>query len=160
MKTKNQVFLLKLFYILVIVLALIFNFGDMQRGFIDGLNGVGPKSLHPVAVIMLIIIPIIAIGIVLKIYSFINSIHNDSVFSLVNIHRITWIGWFCILQAILLYFFYFFKNDVKLNANSIYQQVVGVNFDFWLVIFGITMLIIGFVLRKGIELQKEQELTI
>lgn len=160
MKTKNQLLMLKFAYILVVVLALIYNFNDMQRGFNDGWNGVEPKSLHPVSVIMLIIIPIIGIGIVLKIYSFINSIQNDSVFSLVNIQRITWIGWFCILQAILLYVFYFFKNDVKLNANSVYQQVVGVNFDFWLVIFGITMLIIGFVLRKGIELQKEQELTI
>ncbi|TKB99988.1 DUF2975 domain-containing protein [Pedobacter cryotolerans] len=159
MKTKNQVLLLKLAYILVIVLALIYNYGDMQKGFIDASTGVD-RSLHPVAIIALIFATIIGIGIVLNIYFFINSIQNNSVFSLLNISRITMIGWFCISQAVLLYAFYFFEANGKINNNSIYQKIVGVDFDFWLVIFGITMLIIGFVFKKGIELQKEQELTI
>lgn len=159
MKTKNQVLLLKLAYILVIVLALIYNYGDMQKGFMDASNGVD-RSLHPVAIIALILGTIIGIGIVLNIYFFINSIQNDNVFSLLNISRITMIGWFCIFQAVLLYAFYYFEANVKINNNAIYEKIVGVDFDFWLIIFGLTMLIIGYVFKKGIELQKEQELTI
>ena len=159
MKTKNQVLLLKLTYILVIGLALIYNFGDMQKGFIDASTGVD-RSLHPVAFIALILATIIGIGIILNIYFFMNSIQNDSVFSLLNISRITMIGWFCIFQAVLLYVYYFFEADVKINNNAIYQKIVGVNFDFWLIIFGLTMLIVGYVFKKGIALQKEQDLTI
>lgn len=160
MKTKNQLLLLKIVYVLVLILALVYNFADLQKGFIDAANGTEPKNFHPIGVIILMPIAIIGIGIVFKVYFFINSIQNDSVFSLVNIHRITMIGWFCILQAVLLYVFYFFEAESKMSQSFTCSKMVSINFDFWLVIFGLTMLIVGYVFRKGIELQKEQDLTI
>ncbi|MES2653036.1 MAG: DUF2975 domain-containing protein [Bacteroidota bacterium] len=158
MKTSNQVHLIKGTYILILVLAFAYNFSDMQRGFSAGMNGKSPSDSNFFSYAFLISSAIIGINIIIKLYSFINSVQNDKVFNFINIKRISTLGWFCILQSFLLYGFYFSKSDF--NQVSTYRAIISINFDFWLLIFGLTLLTIGFVFKKGIELQQEQDLTI
>jgi len=158
MKTSNQVFLIKIAYIFILILALAFNFSDMKSGFYDGLNGVEPNEKFTfLSAVFLFIGTIIGIAIIIHLYLFINSIQDNKVFTIVNIRRISSLGWFCALQSFLLYGFYFSKSDF---SGLTYRSIVAVNFEFWLLIFGVTLLTIGFVFKKGIELQQEQELTI
>ena len=159
MKTSNQVFLIKVAYILVIFLALAYNFSDMQKGFYDGLNGVEPTEKFTfLSGAFLFLVTIIGLAILANLYLFINSIQNTKVFTIINIKRISTLGWYCILQSFLLYAFYFSKSDF--SDGLTYQSIITINFDFWLLIFGVTLLTIGFVFKKGIELQQDQELTI
>lgn len=158
MKTTNQIFLIKGVYVLILVLAIAYHFSDMQKGFIAGANGQPPINSNFLSVVFLISSAAIGINIIIKLYLFINSIQNDKVFSLINIKRISALGWFCILQSFMLYGFYFSKSDF--DQFSTYQAIISIDFEFWLLIFGITLLTIGFVFKKGIELQQEQDLTI
>ena len=159
MKISNQIFAIKVGYILILLLALAYGFSDMQRGFNDGFNGVEPKeNLSLISSLLLIAGAAIGLIIVINIYRFINSIQKAEVFSAVNIKRISNLGWCCILQCFLLYVFYYSKSDLSVGLN--YQSMIAINFEFWLLIFGLTLLTISFVFKKGIELQKEQDLTI
>jgi len=158
MKTSNQVFLIKVAYILVIFLALAYNFSDIRGGGIAGINEKSPVNSNFLSFVFVLMSAIIGITIILKLYTFINSIQDNKVFTIINIKRIGTLGWYCILQSFLLYAFYFSKSDF--SDGLTYQSIIRINFDFWLLIFGVTLLTIGFVFKKGIELQQEQELTI
>jgi hypothetical protein len=161
METKYQVFLIKGAYIFILLFYLIYNLHDLSRGFYDGVNGVEPKEkLTLLSGSFLLLGAIVGFAIVLKMYLFINSIQKKKVFNVINIKRISTLGWFCILQSFLLYGFYFSKTHFNFNQISVYKAIVSVNFEFWLLIFGVTLLTIGFVFKKGIELQQEQDLTI
>ena len=159
MKASNQIFLIKVAYVLILLLALAYNFSDVQSGFSDGVNGIVPKEKFTfLSGVLLFVGTFIGLAIIINLYTFINSIQDKKVFTITNIKRISALGFYCILQTFLLYAFYFSKLDFSKGLT--YQAIISVNFDFWLLIFGITLLTIGFVFKKGIELQQDQDLTI
>ena len=159
MRTSNQIFFIKVAYFAILLMTIVYNFTDLKRGFLDATNGVGPKEkLNFISTIFLLIAVFVGIAIITKLYFFINSIHDKKVFSIYNIRRINTLGWYCILLPFLLYGFHFSKLDFTAGLTN--QVISSINFEFWLLIFGITLRTIGFVFRKGIELQQEQDLMI
>lgn len=157
MKTKNQIFLIKIAYLLVLILCIIYNFSDMQRGFMDGFNETKAEDIGFVETIFLFLSAIIGLNVIIQLYLFINAIQLGQVFSEKNIRRLGKMGWYCIILSFTIYAFYLSRTDWKELS---YKVMVAVNFEFWLLIFGIILLTIGFVFKKGIELQQEQDLTI
>jgi uncharacterized membrane protein YedE/YeeE len=97
----------------------------------------------------------IGVVILTQLFKFVNSVKEANVFTEKNIKLIQKMGWNCIAESVLLYVFYL----SKLNFINV-ESMRSVNFEFWLLVFGLTLLTISFVFKKGIQLQKEQELTI
>lgn len=157
MKTKNQIFLIKIAYLFILILSIVINFGDFQRGFMEGFDETKSKNIGFLEGVFILFSTTIALNIIIQLYLFINSIHLDLVFSEKNIKRLDKMGWCCIILSFTIYAFYISKIGWK---DLSYSVIAAVNFEFWLLIFGITLLTIGFVFKKGIELQQEQDLTI
>lgn len=156
MTTKNQINLIKLTYILLLAFGIFYVFGDVKRGFTDGYNEVQPKDeLSWFSMAILLLGFVIGVVILTQLFKFINSVNEAKVFTEKNIKLIQKMGWNCIAESVLLYVFYL----SKLNFINI-ESMRSVNFEFWLLVFGLTLLTISFVFRKGIQLQKEQDLTI
>lgn len=71
-------------------------------------------------------------------------------------------GFYCISLPFLL----FMLNAIDYVRHSGIQNMqIGIlikqiDFEIWLLIFGLTLLTIAFVFKKGIELKKESDLTI
>lgn len=156
MTTKNQINLIKLTYILLLVLGFFYVFGDLRKGFMDGYNDVKPVAENSwMSIIILFLSAYVGVLILVQLFKFINSVNEADVFSVKNIKLIQKMGWNCILQSILLYVFYL----SKLKFVNI-EVLRDINFEFWLLLFGLTLLTISFVFKKGIQLQNEQDLTI
>ena len=156
MTTKNQINLIKLTYILLLALGFLYAFGDIREGFMDGYNGMKPVEENSwMSIIVLFLGAYVGVLILVQLFKFINSVNEVNVFSEKNIKLIQKMGWNCILQSILLYVFYL----SKLKTINI-ESMRSVNFEFWLLLFGLTLLTISFVFKRGIQLQKEQDLTI
>lgn len=156
MTTKNQINLIKLTYILLLAFGIFYVFGDVKRGFMDGFNGVKPiEELNWFSIILLFLGFGIGVVILTQLFKFINSVKEANVFTEKNIKLIQKMGFNCIAESVLLYVFYISKLKF-INIES----MRSVNFEFWLFLFGLTLLTISFVFRKGIQLQKEQDLTI
>lgn len=155
MKTSNQILLIKLTYIFLLVLGFLYAFGDMKNGFMDGYNGVQPEELNWLSGVLMLLGFFIGVLILTQLSKFINSVNEANVFTEKNIKLIQKMGFNCISESVLLYMFYLSKLKF-INVES----MRSVNFEFWLLLFGLTLLTISFVFRKGIQLQKEQDLTI
>ena len=156
MKTKNQINLIKLTYMFILILGFFYAFGDIKKGFMDGYNEVQPnEELNWLSIILLLLGFVIGVVILTQLFKFINSANEAKVFTAKNIELIQKMGWNCIAESVLLYVFYLSKLKF-VNVES----MRSVNFEFWLLVFGLTLLTISFVFRKGIQLQKEQDLTI
>ena len=122
----------------------------------DGYNGVKPtEELNWFSIILLFLGFGIGVVILTQLFKFINSVKEAKVFTEQNIKLIQKMGFNCIAESVLLYVFYISKLKF-INIES----MRSVNFEFWLFLFGLTLLTISFVFRKGIQLQKEQDLTI
>jgi hypothetical protein len=122
----------------------------------DGYNGVQPKEeLNWLSGVLMLLGFSIGALILTQLFKFINSVNEANVFSEKNIKLIQKMGWNCIAESVLLYAFYL----SKLKIISV-ESIRSINFEFWLLLFGLTLLTISFVFKKGIQLQKEQELTI
>jgi magnesium-transporting ATPase (P-type) len=156
MTTKNQINLIKLTYIFLLILGFFYAFGDIRKGFMDGFNGVKPtEELNWLSIVLLFLGFGIGVVILTQLFKFINSVNEAKVFTEKNIKLIQKMGWNCIAESVLLYGFYL----SKLKFVDV-ESMRSVNFEFWLLLFGLTLLTISFVFRKGIQLQREQDLTI
>jgi magnesium-transporting ATPase (P-type) len=156
MTTKNQINLIKLTYIFLLILGFFYAFGDIRKGFMDGFNGVKPtEELNWLSIVLLFLGFGIGVVILTQLFKFINSVNEAKVFTEKNIKLIQKMGFNCIAESVLLYVFYL----SKLNFINV-ESMRSVNFEFWLFLFGLTLLTISFVFRKGIQLQKDQDLTI
>ena len=156
MKTSNQILLIKLTYILLLAFGIFYVFGDIKSGFMDGFNGVQLKEeLNWLSGVLMLLVFFIGVLILTQLFKFINSVNEANVFTEKNIKLIQKMGWNCIAESVLLYGFYLSKLKF-INAES----MRSINFEFWLLLFGLTLLTISFVFKKGLQLQKEQELTI
>ncbi|AZI26196.1 DUF2975 domain-containing protein [Pedobacter sp. G11] len=92
-------------------------------------------------------------------YAFINSAKSDDVFNVKNYSRLLWMGINSIITSFLVYFYNLIKFYVKHDALKI-DTLRNVDFNFWLFVFGLTLLAIALVFKKGIELKQENDLTI
>lgn len=162
MKTQYQIKLTKIIYVVVLVIGfLISMINGGIAGFRDGWNhvntssGSGNNDLSFSQGFLILIISFFALRIFVYLYRFINSIELGEVFSVENIQRLYLAGWYCVSVPFLLFIF----NCLNLDKLSI-NNVLNVDFEFWLLILGITLLTIAFVFKKGLELKQENDFTI
>lgn len=166
MKTKNKLILIQIAYGVILAFALLTQFKDMKKGYIEGYNaGHNIDSMVFTTIdfikgLLVVVGSIMCLYILFHLYNFINSVKKGKIFKQENIRRLVIMGWQCIILPFLFYGFYFMETHAYVGKSSIYEMLVSVTFDFWLLLFGITLLTIGFVFQKGIELQQEQDLTI
>ncbi|RNL55695.1 DUF2975 domain-containing protein [Pedobacter jejuensis] len=156
MKTQSQIKLIKIGYILILTLGFLISMinGGIQS-FKDGYNSLGPSKMNFFQGCLVLVISFFAIRIFLYLYRFMNSVELDEVFNVANIRRLYLMGWYCISVPFLLFLF----NCSNLNELG-FRTISNVDFEFWLLILGITLLTISFVFKKGIELKQENDLTI
>ena len=156
MEIKHQIFLIKSTYIFLLVLGFLYFFGDLKNGFMDGYHDEKPVILNSwFTILVLFTSAYLGLVVLYQLFKFINSVNDVTVFSEKNVKLIQKMGWNCMIQSILLYLFYLSKLD---HIN--FESLRGVNFEFYLLIFGLTLITISFVFKKGIQLQQEQDLTI
>ena len=163
MKIKNQIRLIKVGYIIILFAVLLFSLDDGLRGFWDGYNAAGmenpPGWMYG---ILLLFISFFTLRVLVYLYRFIDSVQQGSVFNDENVIRLTRMGFYCISLPFLL----FMLNAMDYTRHSGIQHLqIGklikhVDFEIWLLIFGLTLLTIAFVFKKGIELKNESDLTI
>lgn len=162
MKTQNKIKLIKVVYIIVLVSAFIgamYN-GGLQ-GFKDGWNDEsGPASVSVEFLsffrgLLIIAIVFLSLSVFVYLYRFIDSVEKEEVFSDKNIQRLDLVGWYCVAHSFSIFLF----NCLAL-ANLNLSTVMGVAFEFWLLMLGVTLLTISFVFRKGVEIKQENDLTI
>ncbi|MBC6110016.1 DUF2975 domain-containing protein [Pedobacter fastidiosus] len=111
---------------------------------------------------ILLIITFFALRVLVYLYRFIDSIQRGDVFSTENIKRLSLMGYYCmsipfVILGLDLITYTINKSFFK---NLPYKVVYQGDFDFWLLIFGLTLLTIAFVFKKGIEIKQENDLTI
>ncbi|TCC91870.1 DUF2975 domain-containing protein [Pedobacter frigiditerrae] len=161
MHTKNQITLIKLSFLLTIVGSVALRLDIFREGFIEGWKGTGDVKAPSLLEAFVAFTGVyFGLKILINLFRFINSVQKENIFDEKNVTRLTSMGWSSITLSFLLYIFYFLKTIVSFSMDSVYKAIELVDFDFWLIIFGITLLTIGFVFKKGIELQQEQDLTI
>ncbi|MBY0245063.1 MAG: DUF2975 domain-containing protein [Sphingobacteriaceae bacterium] len=95
-------------------------------------------------------------------YNFIDSISKEKIFEFENYRRLKLMSYSIIALSIFDSIFQYgnFYSNRKIFANTPYEVVNTVEFDLISLFFGITLLTISFVFKKGIDLKKEQDLTI
>ncbi|WP_443946541.1 DUF2975 domain-containing protein [Pedobacter sp. AW1-32] len=167
MKIKNQITLIKIGYLAVLCIAILFGLKDAQQGFTDGWNSANQNiseetSMYFIQFVLIMTIAFFGLRFFIYLYRFINQVEQGNVFSEENIRRLFLMGWYCISIPFLLYSYNVMAN---MGENPISVEYLGriaesVVFEFWLLIFGITLLTIAFVFKKGIELKQENDLTI
>lgn len=71
-------------------------------------------------------------------------------------------GWYCTIIPFALFFYNasVYVDRFGNHKNLFLSIVENVDFQIWLLIFGLTLLTIAFVFKKGIELKQENDLTI
>lgn len=163
MKTQNQIMLIKLGYILTLITVVLFSLTDMARGsedgYADGGNGGVFGLVHGT---LILIISFFCLRVLLYLYRFIDSVQVGNVFSEENTSRLKRMGWYCTAIPFLLFIFNA-MDYVRASGNDenlTLKIIQNVDFQFWLLIFGLTLLTIAFVFKKGIELKQEHDLTV
>lgn len=169
MKTYNQLVLVKVGYIVILSVIILLGLEDGIRGFNDGLNGPS-LSIHsedakpPVWYFEFLLGSIVfvtaylGVMIIAHLYAFINSANSKDVFIEKNYVRLYKIGVYAIVTSFLVYTFNVLKITKSINFDM--EILRNAEFNVWLLIFGITMLAVAFVFKKGIALQEQNDLTI
>lgn len=163
MKIQNQIKLIKTGYVITLLAVFLFSLKDAVRGFQDGYNDKGNGTYFDfLQGTVVFVIMFLGLRVLVYLYRFIDSVEIGNVFSEDNVSRLKRMGWYCTTIPFLLFAFNTSiyikrtsnKNDLILNV------IENVDFQIWLLIFGLTLLTIAFVFKKGIELKLEQDLTI
>jgi len=171
LKINNQITIIKAVYILLLVVVIFLSLKDASNGFIDGWQGVPlDKSsnsnnsslnsfLQLLSGIFVLASAYLGSRIIAMLYAFINSAKSDNVFSDKNYKRLLSMGINSMITSFLVYFY----NLIRLYAqDDVFKidTVAKADFNFWLFVFGLTLITIALVFRKGIELKQENDLTI
>jgi len=163
MKTQNQIKLIKMGYLATLLIVILFSLKDASKSFEEGYTDGGKGGVLGIVqgLFILIIIFFSSRGLV-YLYRFINSIEMGNVFSTENTGRLTRMGWYCTMIPFLLFIYnaLVYANQLNNRQDLAFKVIENVDFQIWLLIFGLTLLTIAFVFRKGIELQQENDLTI
>ena len=163
MKTQNQIKLIKIGYLATLLIVLLFSLKDASKSFEEGyIDGGKGGVLGIVQGFFILIIMFFSSRVLVYLYRFINSIEMGSVFSTENTGRLTRMGWYCTMIPFLLFIYnaMVYANQLNNRQDVVFKIIENVDFQIWLLIFGLTLLTIAFVFRKGIELQQENDLTI
>lgn len=163
MKTQNQIRLIKLGYVATLIAVLLFSLKDMSRGFEDGYTDGGNGGIFGfVHGTLILTITFFSARVLIYLYRFIDSVQVGNVFSEENTNRLKRMGWYCTAIPFLLFIFNAmdYVHSSKNNEGLIFKIAQNVDFQIWLLIFGLTLLTIAFVFKKGIELKQENDLTI
>lgn len=163
MKIKNQIRFIKIGYITTLIAVFLSSLDEAKRGFIDGYNAAGNENTPGwMYGILLLFIAFFMLRVLVYLYRFIDSVQHGSVFNEENTIRLTRMGFYCTSLPFLL----FALNAIDYVRHSGIQHmqlteiIKHVDFEIWLLIFGLTLLTIAFVFQKGIELKQESDLTI
>ncbi len=161
MKTEKQILLIKVAYFIILISSIVFWLDDFKKGFTSGWEGNdqvnSPNFLEGVFAMFA---AYLGLKVLINLYLFINSIQKNEIFKEKNITRLSMIGKHSILLSIAFYVFYFLKISSQMPNIALLQKIKIVDLDFWLLLFGLTLLTISFVFKKDIELQQEKDLTI
>lgn len=115
-------------------------------------------------IMFLIAVTIIVLGIkvLINFYRFLNALVKEEVFSLQNVRRLFRMGIFIAAVSPLLYLFYYlnYMNDQRLMDPYAFKVIKNFDFQFEPLLFGLILVAISYVFKKGIEMQQEQALTI
>lgn len=163
MKTQHQILAIKTAYVITLASALLLSFDDAARGFRDGYNAAGnPGKSSLTEGILSLLICFFTLRVLVYLYRFINSVQNGKVFNEENASRLTRMGYYCTIIPFLLFGFNLigYLNGVGNKTLGISDIIKHVDFEIWLLIFGLTLLTIAFVFKKGIIINQENELTI
>jgi len=163
MNTKNQIKLIKVGYVMTLLAVVLFSLKDVARGFQDGYKDEGNGTLIGfLQGLAMLVIAFLAIRVLVYLYRFIDSVQIGHVFSEDNVRRLKRMGWYCTTIPFILFSFnasiYIQEN---INESKLVLKIIeNIDFQIWLLIFGLTLSTIAFVFKKGIELKLEQDLTI
>ncbi|RLJ80151.1 DUF2975 domain-containing protein [Pedobacter alluvionis] len=163
MKTQNQIKLIKIGYLATLLIVVLFSLKDASKSFEEGYTDAGKGGLLGlIEGLFILIIMFFSSRVLVYLYRFINSIEMGSVFSAENTGRLTRMGWYCTMIPFLLFIYnaMVYANQLNNRQDVVFKIIENVDFQIWLLIFGLTLLTIAFVFRKGIELQQENDLTI
>lgn len=163
MKMQNQIKLIKMGYLATLLIVILFSLKDASRSFEEGYTDAGKGGLLGlVEGLFILIIMFFSSRVLVYLYRFINSIEMGNVFSTENTGRLTRMGWYCTMIPFLLFISnaMVYANQLNNRQDLAFKVIENVDFQIWLLIFGLTLLTIAFVFRKGIDLQQENDLTI
>lgn len=163
MKTQNQIKLIKMGYLATLLIVVLFSLKDASKSFEEGYIDAGKGGLlGMVEGLFILIIMFFSSRVLVYLYRFINSIEMGNVFSTENTGRLTRMGWYCTMIPFLLFIYnaLVYVNQSNNQQDIVFRIIENVDFQIWLLIFGLTLLTIAFVFRKGIELKQENDLTI
>jgi len=163
MKTQNQIRLIKMGYLVTLLIVILFSLKDASKSFEEGYKDGGKGGLLGlVEGLFILIIMFFSSRVLVYLYRFINSIEMGNVFSAENTGRLTRMGWYCTVIPFLLFIYnaMVYANQLNNRQDLAFKVIENVDFQIWLLIFGLTLLTIAFVFRKGIKLQQENDLTI
>lgn len=163
MTTQNQIKSIKTGYVITLLAVFLFSLKDAVRGFYDGYSDTGKgTSFEFLQGLVIFVIMFLGLRVLVYLYRFIDSVQIGNVFSEENVSRLKRMGWYCTTIPFLLFVFnasiYIQRTSDKMNL--MLKKIENVEFQIWLLIFGLTLLTIAFVFKKGIELKLEQDLTI
>ena len=112
--------------------------------------------------IVAIIVVVLGIKVLINFYKFLNALVKDEVFTLQNVKRLFKMGIFIACISPLVYLFYYlnFMNAQKMMKPYSFTVLRNFDFDVTPLMFGLILVAVSYVFRKGIEIQQEQDLTI
>jgi len=150
-------------YVTTLIIVLLFSFKDAARGFEDGYSEGGKEGGFGLLVGgLILLITFFGLRILVYLYRFIDSVQAGNVFNEENAGRLKHMGWYCTIIPFALFFYNasVYVDRFGNHKNLFLSIVENVDFQIWLLIFGLTLLTIAFVFKKGIELKQENDLTI
>ncbi|MEO8821835.1 MAG: DUF2975 domain-containing protein [Ginsengibacter sp.] len=112
--------------------------------------------------IVAIVVVVLGIKVLVNFYRFLNALVKEEVFTLQNVKRLFRMGIFIACISPLEYFFYYlnFMNAQKMMKPYSFTVLKNFDFDVSPLMFGLILIAISYVFKKGIEMQQEQDLTI
>lgn len=163
MKTQNEIKLIKTGYVITLLAVFLFSLKDAVRGFQDGYNDEGSgTSFGFLQGLVMFVIAFLGLRVLIYLYRFIDSVQVGNVFSEDNVSRLNRMGCYCAIIPFLLFAFNasIYIQQTRDEKDLVLRIIEKVDFQIWLLIFGLTLLTIAFVFKKGIEIKQENDLTI
>lgn len=109
-----------------------------------------------------VVATVLGIKVLVNFYRFLNALVREEVFTLQNVRRLFRMGIFiaCISPLAYIYSYLNFMNAQKLMESYSYTVLKKFDLEFAPLMFGLILVAISYVFRKGIEMQQQQDLTI
>ena len=171
MKIDKQITIIKTAYVILLAVVILLSVSDASKGFSEGWQGVPSNKsgsiiagelsvfLQLLSGVFVLTSAYLGSRIIAMLYAFINSAKSDNVFNVINYKRLLSMGINSMITSFLVYFYNLIGLYAKDGVFKI-DTIREADFNFWLFVFGLTLITIALVFRKGIELKQENDLTI